>query len=71
MTQIQSNKQDIGQMQKKLKLDITEYRSNEAVQNRITARWTNDEVMIAIQGNMSILLVTLCMQFLSIIIKTA
>lgn len=63
MTQIQSNKQDIGQMQKKLKLDITEYRSNEAVQNRITARWTNDEVMIAIQGNMNILLVTLCMQF--------
>lgn len=56
MTQIQSNKQDIGQMQKKLKLDITEYRSNEAVQNRITPRWTNDEVMIAIQGNMNALL---------------
>lgn len=38
-------------MQKKLKLDISEYRSNEPTSNRISSRWSNDEAMIAIQGN--------------------
>jgi len=52
MTQIQSNKQDIGKMQKKLKLNINEYRNSEVTPNtiRITSRWSNDEVMLAIQG---------------------
>jgi len=52
MTQIQSNKQVIGQMQKKLNLNVNEYRNSEATPNpnRITSRWSNDEVMLAIQG---------------------
>lgn len=52
MTQIQSNKQDIGQMQTKLDLNVSEYKDNEATlnSNRITSRWSNDEVMLAIQG---------------------
>lgn len=49
MTQIQSNKQDIGQMQRKLKLNIHEYR-NESSPRIVTSRWSNDEVMLAIQG---------------------
>lgn len=48
--QIQSNKQDIGQLQKKLKVDINEYRSIEPTPNRVHSRWNNDEVMLAIQG---------------------
>jgi len=52
MTQIQSNKQVIGQMKKKLKLNVNEYRNSEATPNaiRISSRWSNDEVMLAIQG---------------------
>lgn len=50
MTQIQSNKQDIGQMNKKLKLDVNEYRNNDPSSNRISSRWNNEEVMLAIQG---------------------
>ncbi|XP_050539352.1 REST corepressor 1 isoform X2 [Daktulosphaira vitifoliae] len=48
--EIQSNKQEIGQIGKKLKLDINEYRVNEPTSSRISPRWTNDEVMLAIQG---------------------
>lgn len=50
MTQIQSNKQDIAQIQKKLKSEINEFRNNETTSSRVTPRWTNDEVMLAIQG---------------------
>lgn len=53
MNQIQSNKQDIGQMNKKLKLDINEYRNSEPTPSRITSRWNNDEVMLAIQGKIN------------------
>lgn len=49
-TQIQSNKQDIGQMQKKIKLNINELRSTPEPSPKITSRWTNEEVMLAIQG---------------------
>lgn len=50
MTQIQANKQEIGQLRKKIKPDINEYRSNETPSSRISPRWTNDEVLQAIQG---------------------
>lgn len=50
MTQIQSNKQDIAQTQKKLKSDINEFRNSETTPSRVTPRWTNDEVLLAIQG---------------------
>lgn len=50
--EIQSNKQDIGQLQRKLNLNVNEYRNSEATlnPNRISSRWSNDEVMLAIQG---------------------
>ncbi|XP_050431889.1 REST corepressor-like isoform X2 [Adelges cooleyi] len=48
--EIQSNKQVIGQIEKKIKLDINEYRSNEPTPSRVTSRWTNDEIMLAVQG---------------------
>lgn len=50
MTQIQSNKQEIGHAHKKLKLDVTELRNNEPTPSRVISRWSNDEVMLAIQG---------------------
>jgi len=50
MTQIQSNKQEIGHVHKKLKLDVTEYRNIEPPTSRVISRWSNDEVMLAIQG---------------------
>lgn len=50
MTQIQSNKQEIGHVNKKLKLDVTEFRNVEPTTSRIISRWSNDEVMLAIQG---------------------
>lgn len=52
MTQIQSNKQDIGSIEKKLKPIVEEYRSSsELPPKNITSRWNNDEVLLAIQGN--------------------
>lgn len=52
MTQIQSNKQDIGNIEKKLKPSVEEYRSSiELPQKNITSRWNNSEVLLAIQGN--------------------
>lgn len=49
--EIQSNKQVIGQLQKKLKLDTSEYKNNESSStSRIISRWSNEEVMFAIQG---------------------
>lgn len=48
--EIQSNKQDIGHVHKKLKLDVSEYRSSEPTTSRNTNRWSNQEVMLAIQG---------------------
>jgi len=50
MTQIQSNKQEIGHAHKKLKLDVTEFRNVEPTTSRVISRWSNDEVMLAIQG---------------------
>lgn len=50
MTQIQSNKQEIGHVHKKLKLDVTEFRNVEPSPSRVISRWSNDEVMLAIQG---------------------
>lgn len=47
---IQSNRQDIGHAQKKLKLDVSEYRNYEPTTSRVISRWSNDEVMLAIQG---------------------
>ncbi|XP_025202556.1 REST corepressor isoform X2 [Melanaphis sacchari] len=47
---IQSNKQDIGHVHKKLKLDVDEYRNSEPETNSVQNRWTNDEVMLAIEG---------------------
>ncbi|XP_025421657.1 REST corepressor 1 isoform X2 [Sipha flava] len=48
--EIQSNKQDIGQLQKKIKLNINEYRNSEPISPRIVPRWSNDEIMLAIEG---------------------
>lgn len=53
MTQIQSNKQDIGHLHKKLKIDVNEYRNSEPSTSRVHSRWNNDEVMIAIQGKIN------------------
>lgn len=50
MNQIQSNKQEIGQMHKKLKTSVNEFRNSEPSTSRISARWSNDEAMLAIQG---------------------
>lgn len=50
MMQIQSNKQDIGQLQKKIKVEISEYRNIEPILPRIVPRWTNNEIMLAIEG---------------------
>jgi len=50
MTQIQSNKQDIGHVHKKLKLDVSEYRESSPTASQISSRWSNAEVMLAIQG---------------------
>ncbi|VVC39452.1 Hypothetical protein CINCED_3A024564 [Cinara cedri] len=48
---IQSNKQDIGQLQQQINQDVDEYRDNESlIPNRISSRWNNEEVMLAIQG---------------------
>lgn len=38
-------------MQQQLKQDVDEYRDDESsTPNRVTSRWNNDEVMLAIQG---------------------
>lgn len=50
MTQIQSNKQDIAQSQKNVESNINEFRNNETTSIRVTSRWTNEEVLLAIQG---------------------
>lgn len=49
MTQIQSNKQEIGQMQRNIKININNYKSDDTPKV-VTSRWSNDEVMLAIQG---------------------
>ncbi|XP_060853913.1 REST corepressor 2-like isoform X3 [Rhopalosiphum padi] len=48
---IQSNKQDIGHVHKKLKLDVSEYRESSPTASQISSRWSNAEVMLAIQGH--------------------
>ncbi|XP_060853912.1 REST corepressor 1-like isoform X2 [Rhopalosiphum padi] len=48
--EIQSNKQDIGHVHKKLKLDVSEYRESSPTASQISSRWSNAEVMLAIQG---------------------
>lgn len=52
MTQIQSNKQDIAEMQNKMKFQLGDFRdiSLPTPTRVVTSRWTNDEVMLAIQG---------------------
>ena len=47
--QVQLNKQNISALKRKNSDNLEEIRPNENT-NRINARWTNDEILLAVQG---------------------
>lgn len=65
MTQIQSNKQDIGQLQKKIKNNINEYRSSEPSSPRIVPRWSNNEILLAIKGKLVFCIISITSHLIS------
>ncbi|XP_065363353.1 REST corepressor isoform X1 [Calliphora vicina] len=49
LSQVQLNKQNISALKRKNSDNLEEIRPNE-ITNRINARWTNDEILLAVQG---------------------